>query len=130
MMAEEERQRAEEEKAKAEQAKMEAAAQFAERQAETKAFRVINHTSKRVMSDTAQCCEFIAKKLQEHPAALEALGADGELILRLLSGTRFQSVSGFHMCRSMLLQSKIVRGKHQPGRDEFHMGSLFEDLEQ
>ena len=128
MMAEEERKRAEEEKVKAEEARMESAAEKAKRDAERKAFRVINHTSKRVMSDTAQGCELLVKKLQENKVAHKALGEDGELFISMLNGMRHQSVSGFHMCQSTLLQSSIVRGTHKPKRDEFNMSSLFEDL--
>jgi len=80
------------------------------------------------MSNTALCCELVIKKLRENAAALEALGADGEEAVRLLTATRTQSVSGFHMSRSMILQASIIRGEHQPRGDEFEMSALFEDL--
>ena len=51
-----------------------------------------------------------------------------ETIFELLNVTRTQSVHGFHMCRSTILQASIIRGEHQPGRDEFKVSSLFEDL--
>ena len=41
---------------------------------------------------------------------------------------REQAANGYHMCRSMLLQAAVVRGDHQPGRDEFEVGSIFDDL--
>ena len=91
---------------------------------ERKAFRVINHASKRVMCNTAQCCELAAKALQPHADEVEVAK-----VLRLLESTRAQSVHGFQMCRSMLLQAAIVRGEHQAAdRDEFTMRSLIEDL--
>ena len=62
---------------------------------ERKAFRVVNHTSKRVMSNTAQCCELVARTLQPHTAAL---GDDASRVLRMLESMRAQSVNGFHMC--------------------------------
>jgi hypothetical protein len=92
-----------------------------EREVERKAFRVVNHTSKRVMSNTAQACELILKQLQPHESRLEQA-------CHLLHSTRAQAVNGFHMCRSMLLQAAVVRGDHQPGRDEFAIRALFEDL--
>ena len=104
---------------------MEAAVHATERDAERKAFGVINHTSKRVMSNTAQSCELIIKTLKEHQ---ETLGTDGAQAIQLLNATRKQSVNGFHTCRSVLLQASVIRGEHKPGRDEFTMSSLFEDL--
>jgi len=97
-----------------------------ERDVERRAHRVINHTSKRVMSNTAQCCELIIKRLRDGATTL--LGSDGEEVRRLLNVTRTQSVNGFHMCRSVLLQSSIIRGEHIQMRDEFTMQQLFDDL--
>ena len=94
-----------------------------ERDVERKAFRVVNHTSKRVMSNVAQSCEMVLKRLQPHAAAL---GEDGERAVQLLNSMCTQSVNGFHMCRSMLLQASVYRGEHQPGRDEFRVDELFE----
>ena len=94
---------------------MAAAMRESERDIERRAYRVINHTCKRVMSNTAQCCEYVARKLMENTAALEALGADGEEVVQLLTATRTQSVSGCHMSRSMILQASIIRGEHSPG---------------
>lgn len=41
----------------------------------------------------------------------------------MLNSQRTQSVSGFHMSRSMLLHASIIRGEHQQGRDEFEVGT-------
>ena len=95
------------------------------REVERKAFRVINHTSKRVMSNTAQSCELLARKLEKHT---EALGADAAAIFDLIHGTRAESVNGFQSCRSMILQAAVIRGDHTPGRDEFTMSALLEEL--
>ena len=92
---------------------------------ERKSYRVINHTSKRVMSNTAQCCELLVKKLRPYAAVL---GNDGSEIVQLLHTTRAQSVSGFHMCRSLLLQAAVIRGEHHPGHDSVVFASLLEDL--
>jgi hypothetical protein len=56
---------------------------------ERKAFRVLNHTSKRVAANTAQCLDICLEKLQRHATAL---GEDSEHIFQLLSSARAQNV--------------------------------------
>ena len=45
---------------------------------------------------------------------LEALnlGDDGRVLIDLLNSTRAESVSGYQMCRSMLLQASIISGEY------------------
>lgn len=49
----------------------------AERDIERKAFRVVNHASKRVMSNTAQCCELVVQKLSPKLEMLGDVGVQG-----------------------------------------------------
>ena len=45
----------------------------------------------------------------------------------MLETTRAQSVNGFQMCRSMLLQAAIIRGEYQPARQEVTVVGLLDD---
>ena len=92
---------------------------------ERKTFRVINHTSKRVMSNAALSCELIKQRLQPHH---RALGADAQPILAMLDELRAQAINGFNMCKSRLLQTAIQRGEYAPNLTEFELRSLWEEL--
>ena len=85
--------------------------------AERQAARVINHTSKRIMCNTAQCCDVVLACLRAHapPGAF----ADMDEAASLLQATRAQNVSGFHVCQSMVLQAAIIRGEHTPVLKQF-----------
>ena len=92
---------------------------------ERKTFRVINHTSKRVMSNAALTCDLIEQRLKPHQTAL---GLDGPAILAMLNEIRAQATNGFNMCKSRLLQTSIQRGEYVPHLTEFELGSLWEGL--
>ena len=80
------------------------------------------------MANMAQCCEYVTKLLLENPEALAALSDAGTKAIGLLNASRTQAVSGFYMCRSMVLQTSIIRKEYQPAPDEFKMSELCEDL--
>ena len=92
---------------------------------EQKTFRVINHMSKRVMSNAALSCDFIEQRLQPHR---QALGADAQAILDMLDELRVQAINGFNMCKSRLLQTSIQRGEYTPYVTDFELRRLWEEL--
>ena len=96
-------------------------------EAESKGNRVINHTSKRVMSNTSLMCELALKQLASLTLS-EADDATRSVLLERLRRTLAESVAGFHMCKTVLLQTSIINGEYHPVREEFTLEQIFEHL--
>jgi len=101
-----------------------------EREIEQKAHRVLNHTAKRVMANTSQCCRMAIEQLKALP-----LREDGDKsapaldhVIGLLNMTLSESVTGYHMCRNAILQTSIESGDHTPMFEHFTLPQLFDDL--
>jgi len=105
----------------------------AEREIEQKAHRVLNHTAKRVMANTSQCCRMVIAQLE--PLRTSEAGTrsedDASVIdsaVGLLSTTLSESMTGYHMCRTAILQAGIESGEHTPVLETFRLSTLFDDL--
>jgi hypothetical protein len=96
-------------------------------EAESKGNRVINHTSKRVMSNTSLMCELALKQLSSFTLS-EADDATRSMLLERLRRTLAESIAGFHMCKTVLLQTSIISGEYHPVREEFTLEQIFEHL--
>ena len=96
-------------------------------EAESQGNRVINHTSKRVMSNTSLMCELALKQLSSFTLS-ETDDATRSVLLERLRRTLAESIAGFHMCKSVLLQTSIINGEYHPVREEFTLEQLFEHL--
>jgi CheY-like chemotaxis protein len=96
-------------------------------EAESKGNRVINHTSKRVMSNTSLMCELALKQLSSFTLS-EADDATRSVLLERLRRTLAESIAGFHMCKTVLLQTSIISGEYHPVREEFTLEQIFEHL--
>ena len=96
-------------------------------EAESQGNRVINHTSKRVMSNTSLMCELALKQLASFTLS-EADDATRSVLLERLRRTLAESIAGFHMCKSVLLQTSIINGEYHPVREEFTLEQLFVHL--
>ena len=96
-------------------------------EAESIGNRVINHTSKRVMSNTSLMCELALKQLTSFTLS-EVDDATRSVLLERLRRTLAESIAGFHMCKSVLLQTSIIKGEYHPVREEFTMEQLFVHL--
>eukprot|EP00900_Chrysochromulina_parva_P011351 jgi/Chrpa1/20216/Chrysochromulina_OHIO_Genome00005646-RA len=96
-------------------------------EAESKGNRVINHTSKRVMSNTSLMCELALKQLTSFTLSA-ADDSTRSVLLERLRRTLAESVAGFHMCKTVLLQTSIISGEYHPVREEFTLEQIFEHL--
>ena len=129
----------------------------AEREIEQKAHRVLNHTAKRVMANTSQCCQMVIEQLGSLKASTaEETQSTLDGVLGLLRTTLSESVTGYHFCRTAILQAAIESGvrrrrsnskpraprallspsrarspveqEHTPTLETFSLASLLEDL--
>jgi hypothetical protein len=94
-----------------------------------RANQLINHTCKRVMTNTAQACELALAKLATIRGAGGEEGAGGtggaggaggpDSVENVLRVTRDGAIFGFHMCRAVLLQVSLLSGRYEPQLVEF-----------
>lgn len=90
--------------------------QLAQEALEQRALRVLNHTAKRVMSNTAHACQLVLEKLKEldDDEAGQRVCARVE-VERLLRSCRAGAVSGYHACKAQLLEGRLTtaQGAHR-----------------
>ena len=91
---------------------------------------MLNHTAKRVMANTSQCCRMVIEQLNTLPLHGDAAAARAvvENVVGILNTTLSESTTGYHMCRSAIVQAGIESGDHMPSLEDFTVGQLFEDL--
>ena len=87
-------------------------------------FRVINHTAKRCMTNTAQGCQIVMRALRG-----EATEEEHPEVLKVLRQMRADSIAGFQMCNAILLEASLRRGGYaSTGGDTFDIANLLADL--
>lgn len=87
------------------------------------AHRLINHTSKRVMCNMVHVCSTVIQRLKERH--LEKATED---LINLLNVHSSESISGFHMCQSVLLRASMSARAYQPQLVTFSLQELVDEL--
>ena len=104
--------------------------------------RVINHTSKRVLSNTVAMCNLLTNALdqlglpddddEDHLAAGGRHGRRGVSLRRevrqLLATTRAECTTGLNLCCSALLRARSISGQYTPVLETISLSQLFEGL--
>ena len=72
-------------------------------------------------------CELALKQLSSFTLS-EADDATRSVLLERLRRTLAESIAGFHMCKTVLLQTSIISGEYHPVREEFTLEQIFEHL--
>ena len=103
--------------ARLEEAIVAAAAAAKEREAKLRAdaYRMINHSTKRVLSNTRHMCELVAQRLEasgfrEDPAVVER----GVSVRTLLDTTNAECTAAINLCRSALVHARVLQGSYIP----------------
>ena len=92
---------------------------------DARAQRAVNHSSKRVLSNTSQMCSLVVQRLQElglHEQAEESG------VIALLNQTQAEAATGFQMCRSQLLHASVISGEYEPTPELCRPSLIFRDL--
>jgi len=103
----------------------------AERVVEQKAHRVINHTAKRVIANVSQLGSCLTKQLGTclvDPHLSDQSRHSLQDAIAKLNAMRAQATTGFHMCKSVLMQTALLNNEYVLQQAEFSMSELFEDL--
>ena len=71
------------------------------------------------MTNTAQSCELALSKLASSQGVAGHAGDEADSVENLLRVTRDGAIFGFHMCRTVLLQSSLLSGRYCAESVEF-----------